>query len=114
MIDTVMETAPSNRNAPALAFMLLVIPLLPVAADTGGNLVGLDAKIVQLSKPGTTLEDVLALLGEPEKYSWGDETFQKNKLPQRFVASYRKDLDVFILRGTVCELRAERPGPGFT
>ena len=114
--DTVMKTKSSRiASLPiTLAFVLLVILLLSPAACTRGNLDGLDAKIIQLSKPGTTLRDVVALLGEPEKYCWGSKTLDKNNLPEAFVANYPKGLDVFIHHGTVCELRAEGSGPGFT
>jgi hypothetical protein len=84
------------------------------AAAASGSLEGLDAKIAQLSKGGTTLEEVVALLGEPEKYGWGDKTFKKNNLPESFIARYPKGLSVFISGGTVLELRAEGAGPSFT
>ena len=59
-----MKPTQSNRIATTLAFVLLVILRLPAAAAVNGNLEGVDATVLQLSKSGTTLEEVVALLGE--------------------------------------------------
>jgi hypothetical protein len=80
----------------------------------------LDAKIVQLSKKGTTVEDVIRVLGEPQEYVWGDEktgklqTFEKNNLPAIYIARYPRGVQVMVRDGNVEELRSERPGPGFS
>jgi len=70
---------------------------------------------MQLSKDGTTLEDVIRVLGEPESYLWGDTTFKKENLPKTYVVVYPKGIHLLISGGNVKELRSEEPGgPGFS
>jgi serine protease AprX len=97
-----------------VALGLLAGPMVPDSTAADGNLDGLDAKIVQLSKKGSTSEDVIRALGEPEQYLWGEKIFKKDNLPATYVARYPKGLSVLISGGEVAELRAEEPGPGFT
>ncbi|MGA2140526.1 MAG: tetratricopeptide repeat protein, partial [Verrucomicrobiia bacterium] len=85
-----------------------------------GPLADLDAKIVQLSRPGTTIKDVIRMLGEPGKYLWGDEqtgkpyVFTKNNLPEVYIAQYPHGVRVLVRNGKVVEFRSEDPGPGFS
>jgi tRNA A-37 threonylcarbamoyl transferase component Bud32 len=74
----------------------------------------LDAKIAQLSKSGTTVEEVIHLLGEPQQYRWGKEVFTKDSLPTGYLLQYPRGLQVLVNLGVVVELRSEEPGPGFT
>jgi serine protease AprX len=101
-----------KKNVYVLA--TLVLSLLPLAAATNKIVNDLDAKIAQLSKQGTTVEEVLRLLGEPESYRWGDRTFNKYNLPAIYLLLYPKGVRVGIRSGRVWELRSEPPGPGFT
>ena len=89
-------------------------PNFSASAATNEPLDALDAKIVQLSKPGTSVEDVLRVLGEPETYTWGDKTFKKNSLPETYILRYPKGTAVAVSGGYVTELRSDPPGPGFT
>ena len=97
-----------------LALGLLAGPLAPAASATNGTLDDLDAKIVQLSNKGSTVQDVIRSLGEPEQYRWGEKTFTKDALPDTYVLQYPQGLHVMISGGKVAELRTEQPGPGFT
>ena len=78
------------------------------------SLKNIDSKIARLSKPGTTVEDTIRTLGEPKNYVWGDRTFQKNKLPERYIALYPGGVSVVVSDGNVVELRSEGKGPGFS
>ena len=78
-----------------------------VAKPAKFSMVRIDAKMEQLSRPGTTAKDVLRVLGEPRKYAWGRETFGKNSLPETYVAAYPAGVSVLISEGRVVELRSE-------
>lgn len=47
------------------------------------SLVNIDAKIARLSKPRTTVKEVVHVLGEPTGYFWGDDAHvhQGKRLP---------------------------------
>lgn len=98
----------------SLTLGLLAGPIVSAPAATTGNLDGLDVKITRLSRKGTTAEDVIRQLGEPEKYLWGRQTFSKANLPETYILGYAKGLSVMVSGGLVAELRSELPGPGFT
>ena len=93
---------------------LLASSVAPARAATNGKLNDLDAKIVQLSKQGSRAEDVPRLLGEPERYLWGEKTFTKETLPDIYLMEYPQGVQVLINGGLVRELRSKEPGPGFT
>jgi serine/threonine protein kinase len=84
------------------------------------SLNNIDAKIVQLSRPGTTVKEVIHVLGEPAGYIWGDESDiqQGHRLPANppefYVLRYPGAVRVAINHDRVFELRSEEPGPGFT
>ena len=84
------------------------------------SLVNIDAKIVRLSKPGTTTKEVIHVLGEPTGYFWGDgsNVHQGKRLPddppEYYVLRYPQGVSVFAGDGNVVELRSEGQGPGFT
>jgi hypothetical protein len=80
----------------------------------GEPLPDIDARIVQLSRTGTTVDDVLHILGEPEKYCWKTNIFKKDELPNNYILAYSQGVAAWVRDGLVRELRSERPGPGFT
>jgi RNA polymerase sigma-70 factor (ECF subfamily) len=80
----------------------------------GGISSELDAKIAQLAKAGTPVEEAIRLLGKPIEYRWGNETFAKDKLPATYILRYDKGVAVVVNAGQVTELRAEGVGPGFS
>jgi serine protease AprX len=85
-----------------------------LAATAAETLAGFDAKIARLSKPGTSVNAVIQLLGEPEQYVWGEKTFTRANLPPTYILLYPQGIHVVVSRGLVTELRSESPGPGFT
>ena len=112
-----MKTTLPNCLA-SLFIIIAVSPLagpgMPAARAANELPRDLDARIVQLSKKGTTVEEVIRALGEPEQYLWGKKTFKKDTLPATYILQYPKGLHVMVSDGLVSELRSERPGPGFT
>ncbi len=60
-----------------------------------------------------TLKDVIKSFGEPVEYIWGEQTFSKNNLPNRYVAIYPCGFRVFIMDNQIVELRHESPGDGY-
>jgi tetratricopeptide (TPR) repeat protein len=77
------------------------------------KLIPLDELIAKLRKKGTTDKDVIRVLGEPEKYIWGNKTFTKDNLPEVYILQYPNGVQVVVVRGVVSEFRSEQPGPGF-
>ncbi len=82
----------------------------------GEPLPDIDARIVQLSRNGTTVDDVLQILGEPNQYLWGTNLFKKDDLPSTssYILAYPHGVAAWVTNGVVRELRSERPGPGFS
>ncbi len=84
------------------------------------SLVNIDAKIARLSKPGTTVNDVIHVLGEPTRYFWGNESHVQSgrhlpaNPPAYYVLQYPQGVSVLAGDGNVEELRSEGQGPGFT
>jgi serine/threonine protein kinase len=84
------------------------------------SLENIDSKIVRLTKPGTTVKEVIHVLGEPAGYFWGDESHvqQGHRLPDNppefYTLRYPQGVSVFADGGNVVELRSQGPGPGFT
>jgi hypothetical protein len=80
----------------------------------------IDAKIAQLNKPGTTVEEAIHVLGEPAEYFWGDESHAQHgrrlpdKPPKFYVLRYPQGVNVSVYDGHVQELRSQGPGAGFT
>lgn len=79
---------------------------LPQPATSEGS--DVTAKINELAAKGGSLQDVIRVLGEPLSYRWGDQTFTKDNLPDRYIAVYNDGLGVLLLRGRVQEIRLER------
>jgi hypothetical protein len=73
----------------------------------------IDAKITQLSQTGTTVDEVIRVLGEPTKYLWGNKTFKKDDLPKAYLLVYSGNVNVMVYQGRVVELRSEGDGRGF-
>lgn len=83
-------------------------------AEAAGDI---EAKIVELSRNGTTVNDVLRVMGEPKEYLWGNKTFKKDELASasNYILAYPDGVAVWVGRdGMVRELRSEGEGPGFT
>ncbi len=73
----------------------------------------INARVAQLDFDKATLDDVIRIFGEPEKYVWGGKTFTEDNLPSVYIAAYPGGFSVFMSRGKVSELRFEEPGVGY-
>ena len=60
-----------------------------------------------------SLDDVIRIFGEPEKYLWSNNTFTKDNLPSTYIAWYSDSFKVVMSNGMIDELRFERPGIGY-
>lgn len=90
-------------------FLLAVISVFglsasPVLSQTQTDI---NAKVAQINIDKATLGDVIRVFGEPQKYVWGNQTFAKDKLPDRFIAVYPGGFNVFLAGGQIVELRFE-------
>jgi len=108
--QAVIGAAEPTPKAPPAQMVSAAAPATSQANSAGGDI---DAKIVQLSKKNTTVEEALRVLGEPEEYTWGNETFKKSNLPKTYILRYPRHVSVMVSGGYVVELRCEAPGPGF-
>jgi hypothetical protein len=73
----------------------------------------INAKVAKLDIGKTTLDDVINVFGEPEKYFWGDQTFTKDNLPSIYIAAYPDGFSVVIKDGNIHELRFEEIDAGY-
>jgi len=90
-------------------FVMVTITLLSGAAETNIN-----EKVSQLDMNNATLDDVIRIFGEPDKYVWSRETFTKDNLPSTYIASYNSDeFQVVMSGGTVIEMRFRRGHTGY-
>ncbi|MHC4558516.1 MAG: hypothetical protein ACYS80_14570, partial [Planctomycetota bacterium] len=70
----------------------------------------INAKVAQLGIDTATFDDVIRIFGEPEKYLWGNKTFSKNNLPDRYIMLYPNRFQVVMVAGRIDELRHHAPG----
>jgi hypothetical protein len=74
----------------------------------------INAKVAQLDISKATLDDVIRIFGQPEKYFSGGQTFTKDNLPSAYIASYYSDnLQIVLTNGKVAELRFEESDIGY-
>ena len=70
----------------------------------------INAKLAQLDIDTATLEDVIRVFGEPEKYVWDKKTFAKGNLPSVYIAAYYSGgLHILMGSGKIHELRFQGP-----
>jgi hypothetical protein len=81
---------------------------------TGKTTGDLDAKIAELAKAGTTIEEAISVLGEPREYVWENQKLDQKNLPSTYILVYPQGVNVVIHIDIVTELRSHPPGPGFT
>ena len=94
-----------------LALACVLLPMHP-RAETGGQDIGSDinAKVARLDIDTATLNDVIEVFGEPEKYVWGQETFTRDNLPSVYCVAYPNRFLVVMKNGKIDELRFHEPG----
>lgn len=74
----------------------------------------IDDQIAQVTLPGTTIKDLIRVMGEPSRYWIGYKTLDKNHLPDSYLVSYPNVIQASIWKGRVVELECVAPGPGFS
>lgn len=74
---------------------------------------GITTRIDELAAKGGSLEDVIAVLGEPARYGWSGQTFTKDNLPDRYIAFYTGGLSVWMASGKVNEVRLHGGPPEY-
>ncbi len=67
----------------------------------------INAKVALLNIKTANLERVIQIFGEPKKYIWGDETFEKSNLPDNYILVYPNDFSVYMSNGRIVEHRHE-------
>jgi serine protease AprX len=70
----------------------------------------INAKVAQLDVNTANLDKIISIFGEPGKYLWGDKTFQRQNLPQVYIARYPDGFSIVMGNGHIVELRFEQPG----
>ncbi|HBG26125.1 MAG: hypothetical protein A2Y10_08120 [Planctomycetes bacterium GWF2_41_51] len=70
---------------------------------------GMNAKLNKIDIDTATKDDVIKIFGQPEKYVWGQQVFDKENLPNRYVMIYPDNFHAFIGNNHVVELRFEGP-----
>jgi len=74
---------------------------------------GINDQVTELNINTAHLEDVLRVLGEPQRYGWGQEVFDPNNLPDYYIMFYRDDIHVYMHMGWIMELRFASPASGY-
>jgi len=87
----------------------LYIVFIIILASVGFSQTDINQKLKRLNLKTAELKDVIKLFGEPEKYLWGQEIFQKNHLPAVYIASYPNGLQFLLNNGKISEIRHEGP-----
>ncbi len=62
-------------------------------------------KIKQIDINKNGLEDIIKVMGEPDKYVWGSKSFEKNNLPNCYIMIYPRDFHIFMNDNKIVELR---------
>jgi len=89
--------------------------LLGIAEQTTkrSNEEDINAKVARININRSTIKDVVRVFGKPLKYVWGQESFEKNNLPETYIADYPDGFSVVVSENAVVELRHYQPGYAF-
>ena len=91
----------------------LAIVVLSLVFGLFGQDASLESKVSQLEIGEATLAEVTRLLGEPERYQWGKDTFTRENLPARYAAVFPGGIRVVVSYGRVREMQFQKPGYRF-
>lgn len=92
-------------NCKKLYFLIIIA----VIVSTTFSQTDINQKIEQLLTQNAGLEQIIKLFGEPEKYVWGKDTFQKDSLPAVYIAFYPNGLQFALSNGSISEIRHQGP-----
>lgn len=100
-----------NEVRPAAAVLMFTLILLPFGLSAQNTTLG--TRISQLEIGKSTLEDLVRVFSEPERYTTGAQTFTRDKLPRFYIAVYPDGLEFVMSEGRLREIRIGRPGYRF-
>lgn len=86
-----------------------VIVVIAMNVLAGFSQADINQKLNRLDLESAGLKDIIEQFGEPEKYLWGKETFQKTNLPSVYIASYPNGLRFVLNNRLISEIRHEGP-----
>jgi beta-lactamase regulating signal transducer with metallopeptidase domain len=69
----------------------------------------MNSKIDKFDIDHATRSDVIKVFGEPTKYIWGTQVFDKNSLPDQYIMSYPSNFHVWMVKDQIIEFRFEGP-----
>ncbi len=92
-------------SAKAEALILSMENML--AADSGRQKGSLQENVNGFDMMNGDLKNALRTFGEPESYIWGNNTFKKNSLPQRYIMTYPDGFRIFMFNDNIVEFRFE-------
>jgi beta-lactamase regulating signal transducer with metallopeptidase domain len=81
----------------------------PGSYPDGRAIADLNAKISQLDIDNAAPDDIKRIFGEPIRYVWGQQIFDKDALPDRYIVVYPGNFRVFIANDRIVEVRFEGP-----
>jgi hypothetical protein len=91
-----------NKNLFIVLFLSVCIASEPVS--------DINAKVAQLDIETADLDKIISIFGEPEKYVWDKETFQRQNLPVMYALGYPDRFFIVMVKGHIYELRFHQPG----
>ncbi len=68
----------------------------------------LQGRVAQLNIDTAGQADVIGIFGVPQQYVWGEQTFQPDALPNRYIMTYPCGFCVFMMGNRIMEIRHER------
>lgn len=69
----------------------------------------MNSKIDKFDIDHATRSDVIKVFGEPTKYIWGEQVFDKNNLQDQYIMSYPGNFYVWMVKDQIIEFRFEGP-----
>jgi regulator of replication initiation timing len=111
--STVIEFVGDDVALALDAPVLLGFPHQTEPGPTENKILSLNKKVAKLNIKTAKLRQIYRIFGEPLEYKWSDETFEKDKLPERYIMFYPEGFHIFMVRGRINELRYHQPGYRF-
>ncbi len=97
----------TNKHSVVVLFLLVIIYAGVNAASD------INTKIAQLDVNTADISDIIKIFGEPQNYVWGNETFQREKLPPVYLAVYPDGFSIAMNNDRIIELRFTQPNYTF-
>ena len=94
-------------TGPVFTTLLAVVLLFSIAVAD------INEQVAQLDFDTETLDDIIAVFGEPVEYLWLGQTYTRDNLPDVYIARYPNEFDVVMVNGHIDEVRFESPEAGY-